>query len=143
MVERTSVFHRYLAERGLKPTRERDLVVHTFFGLDRQVSADDLCREVRKRNRGISFVTVFRTLKLLREAGLAEERRFSVGSTLFGPMPYRHHDHMICTRCGEIVEFEHEEIEALQEQIARRAGFELLSHKVELYGQCRGCRSVQ
>lgn len=132
--------HQHLARSGLKRTRQRNLVVGTFFGLGRHVSALDLYREVRKKDSRIGLVTVYRTLKLLREAGLVEERRFKREFALFEPTPHRHHDHMICSRCGTIVEFENGEIEALQERMARRAGFRILWHKLELYGRCRRCR---
>ena len=140
MTESGTQFQQYLARAGLKQTRQRELVVSTFFSLSRHVSAHDLFREVRKRKGRIGLVTVYRTLKLLRECGLAEERRFTPEFTLFEPTPLRHHDHMICTRCGKIVEFENQKIEALQEEMARQMEFTILSHKLELYGQCRDCR---
>lgn len=140
MSERVARFQQYLIRSGLKRTRQRDLVVGIFFALGDHVSAEDLHREVQKRDGRIGLVTVYRTLKLLRQAGLAEERRFTKESVLFEPTPSRHHDHMICTRCGKIIEFENKKIEALQDQMARRAGFRILSHKLELYGQCRQCQ---
>ena len=140
MAESATRFQQYLARSGLKQTRQRELVVRTFFNLSRHVSAQDLFREVRKRKGRIGLVTVYRTLRLLRECGLAEERRFTPEFTLFEPTPPRHHDHMICTRCGKIVEFENERIEALQEEMAQQMGFTILSHRLELYGQCRDCR---
>ena len=134
-------FRHYLSEAGFKGTRQRELVVRTFFSLGRHVSAHDLYREVRRRDKRIGLVTVYRTLKLLRDAGLAEERRFTRDFSLFEPKPRRHHDHMICVRCGEIVEFENETIEDLQEKAARRAGFTIISHKLELYGKCGKCQA--
>jgi Fur family ferric uptake transcriptional regulator len=134
-------FRQYLSGAGLKGTRQRELVVRTFFNLGRHVSAHDLYGVVRKRNKRIGLVTVYRTLKLLRDAGLAEERRFTRDFSLFEPKPRRHHDHMICVRCEEIVEFENETIEQLQEEAAQRAGFTIVTHKLELYGKCRSCQA--
>jgi Fur family ferric uptake transcriptional regulator len=141
MSESAKSFQDYLSDAGFKGTRQRELVARTFFGLGRHVSAHDLYREVRRRNKRIGLVTVYRTLKLLRDAGLADERRFTRDFSLFEPKPRRHHDHMICVRCGEIVEFENETIEDLQEEAARRAGFTIISHKLELYGKCRKCQA--
>ena len=94
------------------------------------------------RNRRIGLVTVYRTLKLLMEAGLAHERQFGEGRALFEhASSERHHDHMICTHCGKITEFENCEIEALQEEVARRLGFTIQYHKLELYGRCSECRA--
>ncbi len=84
---------------------------------------------------------MYRTLKLLAEAGLAQERRFEDGFTRYEhASPDAHHDHLICTRCGAIIEFENERIEALQQDVARKNRFKVQSHKLELYGLCAGCQ---
>jgi Fur family ferric uptake transcriptional regulator len=87
------------------------------------------------------MATVYRTMKLLADCGLAIPRQFGGGQTRYEPAAGRaHHDHLICTACGEIVEFANERIESLQALIARRHGFEVESHKLELYGRCARCR---
>jgi len=130
----------YLAGQGLRSTSQRDVILTIFVRAGRHVSAEELYVRVKKAHPGIGYATVYRTLKLLAEAGLAEERRFDDGFTRF---EYRaandHHDHLICTQCGAILEFENERIEALQQDIARKKGFKVQSHKLELYGQCASC----
>ena len=142
MQNKLSQFQQYLIRSGLKATRQRHVIAKAFFGTDAHISAEALYRRVSGRDRRIGLVTVYRTLKLLMEAGLAHERQFGEGRALFEHASSdRHHDHMICTHCGEITEFENWEIEALQEQVARRLGFTIQHHKLELYGLCRDCRA--
>ena len=135
-------FQQYLIRSGLKATRQRQLIARAFFATNTHISAEALYRRVSGRDPRIGLVTVYRTLKLLKEAGLAHERQFGEGRALFEHASSdRHHDHMICTDCGKITEFENCKIEALQEQVARRFEFTLRYHKLELYGLCRDCRA--
>jgi Fur family ferric uptake transcriptional regulator len=132
----------YLDEHKLNTTQQRELIVDYFLRSHDHVSIDDLLGKVRKRNSKVGYATVYRTLKLLVEAGLAAERQFGDGQARF-EISGDHHDHLICTQCGQIVEFEDDEIEDLQERVAARFGFELVRHKHELYGVCRECRKAQ
>ncbi len=140
--DRFSAFRLVLKERGLKSTSQRDDIARVFFEIKRHVSVDDLFREVRKINPRVGYATVYRTLKLLLECELAEEQRFADGQTRYENIEAAeaHHDHILCDRCGRIVEFTDESLENLQEDIARRLGFVLARHRLELYGICRQCR---
>ena len=140
MPDKLQRFQQHLTRAGLKATRQRELIARAFFATPSHISAEALYRRVNGRDRRIGLVTVYRTLKLLKQAGLAHERQFGEGRALFEHATKRHHDHMICTHCGNITEFENCEIEELQEQVARRFGFTLQDHKLELYGQCSECR---
>ena len=103
----------YLTGQGLKSTSQRDTILRIFVDAGRHLSAEELYALVKKTHPGIGYATVYRTLKLLAEAGMAEERRFEDGFTRYEfKATERHHDHLICTRCGEIVEFENERIES-------------------------------
>ncbi len=114
---------RYLEQHSLKHTKQREAIFEY----------------VRTRHPNIGYTTVYRTMKLLCDAGLAHERVFEDGVTRY-EIPHEHHDHLICTRCGRIVEFECQMIESAQDQIAARYGFSLLRHKHELYGHCPDCQ---
>ena len=131
----------YLAGQGLKSTSQRDSILQVFVEAGRHLSAEELYARVKKAHPRIGYATVYRTLKLLAGAGMAEERRFEDGFTRY---EYRasdgHHDHLICTRCGEIIEFENERIEELQSDVARKKHFQVLSHKLEIYGLCSSCQ---
>ncbi len=133
-------FGDYLTRAGLKATRQRETIVRAFFAAGRHVSAEELYHQIRSADPGIGLVTVYRTLKLLRQAGLATERQFGDAYTRFDPNPadWSHH-HLICTRCGKIQEFQDTTLQALRKKVARKVGFTVTEHKVELYGLCRAC----
>jgi Fur family ferric uptake transcriptional regulator len=131
----------YIAERGLKQSRQRDTVAEAFFTMRGHVSAEELVERARAVDGRVSVATVYRTLKLLGESGLAVPRNFGEGQTRWeSAVGKSHHDHLVCTVCGAILEFENDEIERLQALVARRHGFEVQSHRLELYGSCAGCR---
>lgn len=131
----------YLAGQGLKSTSQRDTILKIFVDAGQHLSAEELYARVKKNHPGIGYATVYRTLKLLAEAGMAEERRFEDGFTRYEfKATEGHHDHLICTRCGQIIEFENERIETLQADVARRKGFLVQSHKLEIYGLCNHCQ---
>lgn len=140
--EKLSEFREWLRDRGLKTTSQRDDIARVFFGTDRHVSVEELYGEVRGVNPRIGYATVYRTLRLLKEAGLAAERHFDDAEARYEQAAgdEEHHDHFICERCQRIVEFSNDEIEALQESIARKLGFVITRHRLELYGICRDCR---
>jgi Fur family ferric uptake transcriptional regulator len=135
----------YMAKKGLRSTAQRRLIVDTFFEGASHMTIEDLLTEVRARDRGIGYATVYRTLKLLAECGVASERRFGDGLSRYelADDASAHHDHLICVSCGKIVEFEEPRIEALQDEIASRYGFEITSHKHEMYGTCADCRAAE
>jgi Fur family ferric uptake transcriptional regulator len=139
-----AVLAAYIQERGLKHSRQRDQIAETFLAMGGHVSVEELVSRVRRVNARISVATVYRTMKLLAECGLAVPRQFGGGQTRYEAAAGRaHHDHLICTSCGEILEFANEKIESLQALVARRHGFEVESHKLELYGRCARCRPAR
>jgi Fur family ferric uptake transcriptional regulator len=132
----------YMTKKGLRSTDQRKLIVETFFRSDNHVSIEELLAQVRSKDPRVGYATVYRTLKLLTECGVANERRFGDGLTRYELADdVTHHDHLICVGCGDITEFEEPRIEELQERVARKYGFELRSHKHELYGVCPKCKA--
>jgi len=136
-------FRSYLREQRLKSTAQRDAIVEVFLEGVGHVNVEELYGRVRQRNPGIGYATVYRTMKLLTECGVADERHFRNGEARYEIAEKDHHDHLICERCGKIVEFEEKRIETLQEETAKRLGFELRGHKMELYGVCQECRRAR
>ncbi len=128
-----------LKAKGLKHSSVRDVVVEEFLRAATHVSIEELLARVRKRAPSAGYSTVYRTLRLLVESGQAVARDFGGTQTLFEPAGRRHHDHVVCLRCGTIREFEDPEIEELQEKTARRLRFRITSHRLELYGLCESC----
>jgi Fur family transcriptional regulator, ferric uptake regulator len=137
--ERMNTFHSRLKDRGLKSTGQRDDIARVFFGIGRHISAEELYAEVKKVNPHVGYATIYRTLRLLRECDLLQERHFDEGQARYEAMGERHHDHFICERCGKIIEFENDSIERLQEMVARELKAQLRRHKMELYGICADC----
>jgi Fur family ferric uptake transcriptional regulator len=129
---------RYLEEHHLKHTKQREAILDVFLAARGHITGEDLYQRVRAMHPQIGYTTVYRTMKLLCEAGLASEQNFD-GTTRY-ETAHEHHDHLVCTRCGKIIEFECELIESAQDKIARKYGFRILRHRHELYGHCQECR---
>ena len=131
----------YLTRHSLKQTRQRELIVSYFLKMNKHVAAEDLHETVRGAGHNIGLATIYRTLNLLSDAGLAEQKNFTDGRAVYEVNePGEHHDHLVCLGCGLIIEFENEEIERLQETIAAYHGFRLESHRLDMFGTCRECQ---
>jgi Fur family ferric uptake transcriptional regulator len=130
----------HMERRGLRSTDQRKLIVETFFKAPNHIIIEELLAQVRQQDTKVGYATVYRTLKLLAECGVAFERKFGDGLTRYELADETsHHDHLICTSCSKIIEFEEPRIEELQEAIAARYAFQLSSHKHEMYGTCADC----
>ncbi|HEY2028729.1 MAG TPA: transcriptional repressor [Myxococcales bacterium] len=134
----------WIASRGLKATRQRDLIVETFFSTSGHLSVDELLDKAKQRDPTLGAATVYRTMKILADAGLASARHFEGGQTRYeAALDRHHHDHLICTSCGNITEFENERIEELQDRVASEHDFTVTHHKLELYGLCSACKAKE
>jgi Fur family ferric uptake transcriptional regulator len=134
-------FHVYLATQKLKSTRQREIILDEFLRAGEHLSTEELYLRLREQYPHIGYATVHRTLKLFAECGIAESRHFGDGQTRYeSTAGEQHHDHLICTVCGAIVEFENPQIEALQESVASQHGFRIVRHRLELYGCCAACQ---
>ncbi|MEJ7616665.1 MAG: transcriptional repressor [Pyrinomonadaceae bacterium] len=138
--EEKQVFHRHIQKAGLKRTAQRDLILDVFLRTERHLSSEDLYRLVQAEDPNVGQTTVYRTLKLLRDAGLAREARFGDGLTRYEHnYNHPHHDHMICTECGRNIEFFSAELEELQDAIAAQHNFETTNHSLRMWGVCEEC----
>lgn len=132
----------HMARQGLRSTGQRRLIIEKFFEAPEHVTIDQLLRVVRGVDPRIGYATVYRTMKMLAQGGIAHERRFGDGFTRYELADDdAHHDHLICLECDTIIEFEEPAIEEIQAQLAARHGFEVRHHKHELYGTCARCRA--
>lgn len=137
-----SQLERYLKERGLKMTRSREAVLEAFLGLRSHVSADAIYEAAKRIDPGIGQATVFRTVKLLADAGLAREACMDDGVRQYErAYNQAHHDHLTCVSCGAVVEFVDQDIERAQEAVYRKFGFVSSGHRLQLYGICPACSS--
>ncbi len=140
--EEQKIFDEYVRSKGLKHSTQRRDVLLTFLKTEKHLTADELYRLVKKKNESIGTATVYRTLKLLSDSGLCREFRLDDGTARYEHLyGHDHHDHLICTSCGNLLEVVDPEIERLQERLAKKHGFKVGSHKMEIYGTCRKCNN--
>ena len=121
-------------QKGVKLTDQRKLIAEVMSNSHDHPNVDELYKRVSKIDSKISIATVYRTVKLFEEAGILTRHDFKGGKARYEELPDSHHDHLIDVQSGEIVEFVNEEIEKLQETVAEKLGYQLLDHKLELYG---------
>ena len=135
------VFLEHIQKAGLKRTAQRDLILEIFLQTEEHLSSEDLYWLVQREDASVGHTTVYRTLKLLTEAGLAREVRFGDGKTYYEHhYNQEHHDHMICTECGKVIEFFSAELEAMQDAMAEKFGFKLTHHNLRILGVCAECQ---
>jgi Fur family ferric uptake transcriptional regulator len=131
----------HLQKTGLRRTSQRDLILETFLRTEDHLTSEDLYNLVKRVDPTVGQTTIYRTLKLLTEAGLAREVRFGDNKTYYEHhFNHGHHDHMICTNCGRVIEFFSAEIEAMQDQAADNFGFRPTHHSLRIWGLCRECQ---
>ncbi len=141
MKQALKIFADYIATHGLKFTPQRRLIADVFLRQEGHLSTEELYDQVRKTDSSVGQATVYRTLKLFCDSGLAKEVHFGDGMARYEKtLGVTHHDHLICIACGKKVEVVDEKIERLQEELANRNGFMLTSHHMYLYGVCAVCR---
>ena len=121
-------------DKGMRMTDQRRVVARVLSDAKDHPDVEELHRRAHKVDPHISIATVYRTVRLFEEAGIIERHDFRDGRSRYEEAPEMHHDHLIDMRSGQVIEFIDEEIEALQKAIARRLGFKLVDHRLELYG---------
>ena len=141
MREAQEIFRQHLKKVGLKQTEQRDTILRTFIETREHLSTEELARLVRKRDPGIGITTVYRTLKLLAECGLASEVAFHDGISRYEHQYNRRsHHHMVCTECGGSVEFFSPEVDKIEQEIGRKHHYLTTRHTFQVYGICEQCR---
>lgn len=137
------LFRRYLRQQGLPVTQQREVVADVLFNSSEHLSVEDIEARLRSRGERIGKATIYRTMEILVRSGLVEEHDFGEGfkryEHLFGHQPA--HQHLICTHCGTVAEFQRPEIERLQDEVARMHGFLPTRHRLEIYGLCGDCQA--
>lgn len=131
----------YLQAKNLKHSEQRKEILLIFLKQDKHLTANELYRIVQGKYPAIGYATIYRTLKLLCECGLCRELKLEDGTTRYEHLyGHKHHDHLICTKCGRFVEVVDPQIEHLQEKLAKQHGFYPERHRMELYGVCNRCK---
>lgn len=139
--EGTERFARYLRERGLPVTGQRLAVADVALGADRHLRVEEIAAQVRARGHGVGTATVYRTVDLLLESGLLVARDFGEGFRRFEPArDVPHHEHLLCTACGAVVEFRDERLERMTTLQAETRGWLRTGHRLVIAGLCAACR---
>jgi Fur family ferric uptake transcriptional regulator len=120
-------------EKGMRMTEQRRVIARVLEASDDHPDVEELYRRASAVDPNISISTVYRTVKLFEDAGMIERHEFGDGRSRYETLPEEHHDHLIDLRSGTVIEFRDEEIEKLQEKIARKLGYRLVDHRLELY----------
>src|SRR5512143_2598734 len=142
--EITERFRAFLATRKLRMTGEREELLAAIFHAPRHFEAEDLIRTLKQRDGRVSRATVYRTLSLLEECGILRKSLFGHNRHFFeSVVGRRHHDHLVCIRCGKIQEFEEPRIESIQEEITRQHDFRIIDHVHEIFGVCAPCAAKE
>lgn len=122
------------AEKGLRMTEQRRTIARVLSLADDHPDAEELHRRANEVDKTISLATVYRTVKLFEDSGIIESHDFGDGRARYEEVSDEHHDHLIDVKSGRVIEFQNEEIERLQEEIAAKLGYRLVDHRLELYG---------
>jgi Fur family transcriptional regulator, ferric uptake regulator len=137
-----SAFVDYLNDHELKYTSQRKVILREALQVKGHFTAEELLNLSKKRDQKISKATLYRTLMHLKDSRLLEEHDFGYGRKLYERLyRHHHHDHLICVKCNQILEFENNHIEKLQTQEAQRKGFKIIFHSHKLFGLCKRCRA--
>ncbi len=127
-------------KRGLKYSLQREQILKVLFNAQKHLTPEEIYNEVKKENSTIGLATVYRTLAFLEREEMVSSISFGSEGKKYELNRGEHHDHMICIKCGKIIEFFDEELERLQEEIAQKSGFRLITHQMNLYGICKECQ---
>lgn len=133
MTKELSVIEQACAAKGMRMTEQRRVIARVLGASQDHPDVEELYRRASAVDDKISISTVYRTVKLFEDAGIIERHDFREGRSRYEQVPDEHHDHLIDVNSGTVIEFRSEEIERLQEEIARRHGFKLVGHRLELY----------
>ena len=129
----TETLEERCVKKGMRMTEQRRTIAQVIEAAEDHPDVEELYRRAAAQDPRISLSTVYRTLNLFEEAGLVTKHDFKDGRARFEPIPDEHHDHLIDIRTGKVIEFRNEEIEAIQDVIAKRLGYRLVDHRLELY----------
>jgi Fur family ferric uptake transcriptional regulator len=139
--EARDILFAYIKEKGLRYTKQREEILEAFLKAGKHITVEELYNKLKKKNTSIGYATVHRNLRLMTECGLADEIKIGTDKTRFEQAyGQRHHDHLICIKCGRFTEVNDERIERLQDRLARSNDFKPLKHKLEIYGLCKRCK---
>ena len=144
MAHAIEVFARYLTSKDLKLTKERKAVLQEIFRHPGHLEAEELAHNLRKKSKRASRATIYRTLDLLVESGIVRKVDLGHGHSHYElGLDHPHHEHMICIKCGRVLEFSDRSIEKALSRLCTESGFEHTSHRFQIFGYCDRCKKAE
>jgi Fur family ferric uptake transcriptional regulator len=141
MKSELEIFDHYLSKKGIRRSGQREHILEIFLRTEKHLTIEELYNLAKKKHPELGYATVARAMKVICEAGLAEKVDFEGGIARFEhKYGHEHHDHLICVKCGTFIEVRNDEIEKLQEKMAKRKGFKVIRHKLQIFGLCQSCQ---
>lgn len=141
MRKELEILQDYIEAKGLRNTPQRELVLKAFLATEKHLSVAELHKIVKRNNKTIGYTTVYRIMQLLMKCGLCEEIDFGDGTKRYEhSYKHKHHDHLVCTKCGRFIEIIKPEIEKMQEEVAKAKNFTITHHKLQIFGICEKCK---
>jgi Fur family ferric uptake transcriptional regulator len=136
-----AILSQYVKKMGMLRSKQREKILEVFLKMESHPTINDLYESVKKRNPEIGLATVYRAMKVICAAGLARETDFGDGLKRFEhEYGHEHHDHLVCVKCGRIIEVISPEIEKLQNELTKKHNFTPLRHRLQIFGTCRSCK---
>ena len=140
MLDEFDLFKDFLSQQKLRWTPQRKMILETFLSIDGHVDIESLHRKIGEQDPSIGIATLYRTLKLLVDCDVVEAHSFHDGKKTYErKFHVRHHDHLICTLCGVVEEFQRDDLDRVQSEVAKQQGFRVLTRQFKLYGLCAQC----
>ena len=136
------ILRNYIKQNNVRHSKPREQIITEFLKAEKHLSVNDIYRLVQKKFPTIGIATIYRSMKIACEAGLAREIDFGDGKIKYEHhFDHGHHDHLVCVRCGVYVEIVNDKIEKEQKSIAEKNKFKLITHRHVLYGICQECKN--
>ncbi len=140
MTKEKEIYYDYLFTNNIKHSRQRERILDTFLMTEDHLTAQDIFEIARKEDSNLGIATVYRAMKLFCDAGLADIIDVGDGNKRYEhKVNHKHHDHLICVKCGKIIEFHNSQIEKIQLEVCDELDFKATSHKLQIYGICKEC----
>lgn len=141
MSEEKKVYYEYLSFHNIKQSKQREMVLDIFLSYEGHLTTQELYDLVRLKDKEIGVATVYRAMKVICDSGLASEIDVGDGNKRYEhKYNHPHHDHLICTKCGKLIEFNNPKIEQIQMDVCKEMDFQPCEHRLQIYGICKKCR---
>ncbi len=143
MIDEKVIYINYLRDNNVKFSKQRETILDAFLAIEKHITVQELFDVLKRETKTIGIATVYRAMKIFCAAGLAQEVDVGDGNKRYEhKFNHARHDHLICSICGKIIEFNDPNLEGIQNKVCKELGFEPTERKLQIYGICKSCKSV-